>query len=145
VITLREQQLFRMSFAVDPAHQGNAAPLVAVNKATGDKEHWKMQPITVDGGAGYRAEYPVNSDTYLFYFFAKGPVAVTLKASLGKDDGPATRRDAEHIVTSLSFDTSRLTGPYGGTPPAPVMPFTFDLPPGLAGGSYPRNCSTATT
>jgi hypothetical protein len=137
LFTLRDRPLFNMSFVVDAARPGNAAPLLAINKATGDKEHWKMQRITVNGGTGYRTEYPVNGDTYLFYFFAKGTVSVTLKASLGKDDDQATRRDAEHIIASLKFDTSRLTGPYGGTPPALVMPFTFDLPPALAGGSYP--------
>jgi hypothetical protein len=137
LITLRETPPFRMSYSVDPAHPGAAAPLVAVNKATGEQEHWKMRPITVDGDAGYQAEYPVNGDTYLFCFFAKGPVSVTLKASLGRNDDPATRRDAEHIITGLRFDTSRLNAADDGTPPAPAVPFTFDLPPGLAGGSYP--------
>jgi hypothetical protein len=137
LITLREHALFRLSFAVDPGHPDATAPLVAENKATGDREHWSMTPVTVDGGTGYRAEYPVNGETYLFYFFAKGSIAVTLKASLGKDGDDATRRDAEHIVNSLRFDATRLKGPYGGTHPAPAIPFTFDMPPTLAAASYP--------
>ncbi len=137
LITLREHPLLRLSFEVDPAHPDATARLVTQNKTTGDKEHWSMSPVAVDGGTGYRAEYPVGGETYLLYFFAKGPIAVSLKASLGAERDAAARADAEHIVTSLRFDASHLTGPYGDAQPAPAIPFTFDLPARLAAATYP--------
>jgi hypothetical protein len=135
-ITLRDKPEFSLSFLVDPEHLDADSTLVAQNKAIGDKRGWAITPITVDGGSGYKAEFTVTGEKYLFYFFAKGPISTTLRASLGNDGDASARQDAEHIISSFKFDTTRLKGPYAGKHPSQAIPISFDMPKALAASSY---------
>lgn len=132
-LNLREdadKSRFMIGFRVDLVNR-DKSELVKTNKATGEKNGWRMEPISPDGGSGYRAEYQDGEDRYLFYFFAKGVVSATLTVNLGPGADAQLRTAAEEVISSFRFDESKLAGP---TPlPAPPQPFTYVLPKQLAG------------
>jgi len=125
-----KETTFTIGFRVDAANR-DKSELVKTNKATGDKNGWRMGPISPDGASGYRAEYKDGQDQILFYFFGKGIVSATLTANLGPSGDAALRAAAEEIVASFKFDESKLAG---GMPlPDPPQPFTYALPKNLIG------------
>ena len=132
-LNLREdadRSRFMIGFRVDLANR-DKSELVKSNKATGEKNGWRMEPISPDGGSGYRAEYQDGEDRYLFYFFAKGIVSGTLTVNLGPGSDAQLRAAAEEVMSSFKFDESKLAGP---TPlPDPPQPFTYVLPKQLVG------------
>lgn len=131
-VQLRDGPQFQLGFRVDPANAAESQ-VVKNNKATGDKDGWKMTPVDVDGGHGYRAEYTAtNGDKRLFWFFAKKAVSVTLSVNLGATGDPAMSTAAESLIASLKFADPVLESTVWPMP-EPVLPFTYEMPKPLAG------------
>jgi hypothetical protein len=91
-----------------------------------------MEPVTVDGGAGYKAQFTEGGSQRLFWFFAKDSVTGTLAVDLGAAGDAQMVQAAEDLIASWKWEDPVLTGAW--PMPDPALPFTYVMPTQLSAG-----------
>lgn len=129
---------FQLGFRVDQPENGEH-PLLTSNLAMWRADGIRPERFTVDGADAYRAERPpkAREGASRFYIAVRESVAVTASvwASPGKSLTDAQRQTADRLFNSVKFDKTGLSGFAKAAQPVPVVPFSYQRPPGLSGGT----------